>query len=142
MKIAFADTIDSLNSSNSSQETGLVQTNASADTSLTVPNISNESIFIYINTSMIVQDFPVNTSFGATPLPLAPYEPISTIFIIAGVLCVVSVIIVMCIYKRVQHTNDVKEWIKYSSGELIEEEGMHLIQNTDKFIFDGIKLYV
>ena len=89
MKIASAEAIESLNSSNISK--------------------SNESMILYANT-------PVNA--------LDPHEPISIIFIVSGVACVVSAFILIVLYKQAQHKKDVTEWINYSS------------------VFDGIKMYV
>jgi hypothetical protein len=89
MKIASAEAIESLNSSNISK--------------------SNESMILYANT-------PVNA--------LDPHEPISIIFIVSGVACVVSACILIVLYKQAQHKKDVTEWINYSS------------------VFDGIKMYV
>jgi hypothetical protein len=112
MKIASAEAIESLNSSNISKSNESMKiASAEAIESLNSSNISksNESMILYANT-------PVNA--------LDPHEPISIIFIVSGVACVVSAFILIVLYKQAQHKKDVTEWINYSS------------------VFDGIKMYV
>lgn len=105
-----------------------------------VTNTSVETPLIQTNTSMggIINQTDVIT-FSTTPFPA---ENIPIIYITVAVLCCVSVLILVFVYRKIQKKREIIRWTTYSSCKHDGEVEMLQKQRTARSIFDGVKMYM